>query len=300
MIRANDVIGYRYKVIAELGSGGMSDVYEARDVIFKREVAIKVIKYEYAKKIENLIRFQNEARFSAAFNHPNIVKIYDYGEYNNLPYIVNEFVKGQTLREILDYKRCFSLNESCSIMLQLCDAVIAVHSKNIVHRDIKPQNIYYASDGQIKLGDFGISVLIGSDLNVNENKKVMGTAQYLATELVLGEKPSFQSDIYAMGITFFELLSGRVPFDGKDPHEVAIMQVEKEVPSPLTINPDLPKEVEYIIFIAVNKDLNERYHTVSEMRKDILSLYKNKKIMKKKYFFFSLFGIGRNSWKIHS
>lgn len=295
MIRVNDVIGQRYKIISELGEGGMSNVYEARDVIFKRQVALKIIKFENAKKIDNLIRFQNEARFSAAFNHPNIVKIYDYGEYNNLPYIVTEFVKGQTLRDVLDYKRCFSLNESCSIMLQLCDAVIEIHSKNIIHRDIKPQNIYYSSDGEIKLGDFGISILLGSEINVNENRKIMGTAQYLASELVLGEKPSFQSDIYAMGITFFELITGRVPFDGKNPHDVAVMQVEKEVPSPLTINPNLPKEVEYIIFKAVDKDLNKRYKTVSEMRRDILSLYKNKKIMKKKSsIFFTLFGLGRN------
>ena len=293
MIRVNDVIGQRYKIISELGKGGMSDVYEARDVIFRREFALKIIKYENAKRIDNLIRFQNEARFSAAFNHPNIVKIYDYGEYNNLPYIVTEYVKGQTLRDVLDYKRCFSLNESCSIMLQLCDALIEVHSKNIVHRDIKPQNVYYASDGEIKLGDFGISVLLGSGMNVNENKKVMGTAQYLAPELVYGEKATFQSDIYAMGITFFELLTGRVPFDGKNPHDVAVMQVEKEVPSPLTINPDLPKEVEYIIFKAVNKNLDERYKSVNEMKKDILSLYKNKKIMRKRGSLFARI-FGRN------
>ena len=293
MIRVNDVIGQRYKIISELGKGGMSDVYEARDVIFRREVALKIIKYENAKRIDNLISFQNEARFSAAFNHPNIVKIYDYGEYNNLPYIVTEYVKGQTLRDVLDYKRCFSLNESCSIMLQLCDALIEVHSKNIVHRDIKPQNVYYASDGEIKLGDFGISVLLGSGMNVNENKKVMGTAQYLAPELVYGEKATFQSDIYAMGITFFELLTGRVPFDGKNPHDVAVMQVEKEVPSPLTINPDLPKEVEYIIFKAVNKNLDERYKSVNEMKKDILSLYKNKKIMRKRGSLFARI-FGRN------
>lgn len=292
MIRVNDVIGQRYKIISELGKGGMSDVYEARDVIFRREVALKIIKYENAKRIDNLIRFQNEARFSAAFNHPNIVKIYDYGEYNNLPYIVTEYVKGQTLRDVLDYKRCFSLNESCSIMIQLCDALIEVHSKNIVHRDIKPQNVYYASDGEIKLGDFGISVLLGSGMNVNENKKVMGTAQYLAPELVYGEKATFQSDIYAMGITFFELLTGRVPFDGKNPHDVAVMQVEKEVPSPLTINPDLPKEVEYIIFKAVNKNLDERYKSVNDMKKDILSLYKNKKIMRKRGSLFArIFGL---------
>lgn len=295
MIRVNDLIGERYKIVSELGHGGMSDVFEARDIIFKRTVAIKIIKFENSNKIENLIRFQNEARFSAAFNHPNIVKIYDYGEHNNLPYIVNEYMKSQTLRDVLDYKKNLGLNETCQIMLQLCDAVIEVHSKNIIHRDIKPQNIYYLSDGTVKLSDFGISVLLNSPLNVNENKKVMGTVQYLAPELVYGKKCSFQSDIYAMGITMFELLTGQVPFDASKVSDIAYMQVNDEMPSVLTIIPTLPKEVDKIVQKATAKDVQDRYKTVAELRKDILSLYKNKKLIKKKSNFFAkLFGLARN------
>ena len=295
MIRVNDLIGERYKIISELGHGGMSDVFEARDIIFKRTVAVKIIKFENSNKIENLIRFQNEARFSAAFNHPNIVKIYDYGEHNNLPYIVNEYMKSQTLRDVLDYKKNLGLNETCQIMLQLCDAVIEVHSKNIIHRDIKPQNIYYLSDGTVKLSDFGISVLLNSPLNVNENKKVMGTVQYLAPELVYGKKCSFQSDIYAMGITMFELLTGQVPFDASKVSDIAYMQVNDEMPSVLTIIPTLPKEVDKIVQKATAKDVQDRYKTVVELRKDILSLYKNKKLIKKKSNFFAkLFGLARN------
>lgn len=295
MIRVNDLIGERYKIISELGHGGMSDVFEARDIIFKRTVAIKIIKFENSNKIENLIRFQNEARFSAAFNHPNIVKIYDYGEHNNLPYIVNEYMKSQTLRDVLDYKKNLGLNETCQIMLQLCDAVIEVHSKNIIHRDIKPQNIYYLSDGTVKLSDFGISVLLNSPLNVNENKKVMGTVQYLAPELVYGKKCSFQSDIYAMGITMFELLTGQVPFDASKVSDIAYMQVNDEMPSVLTIIPTLPKEVDKIVQKATAKDVQDRYKTVVELRKDILSLYKNKKLIKNKSNFFAkLFGLARN------
>ena len=295
MIRVNDLIGERYKIISELGHGGMSDVFEARDIIFKRTVAIKIIKFENSNKIENLIRFQNEARFSAAFNHPNIVKIYDYGEHNNLPYIVNEYMKSQTLRDVLDYKKNLGLNETCQIMLQLCDAVIEVHSKNIIHRDIKPQNIYYLSDGMVKLSDFGISVLLNSPLNVNENKKVMGTVQYLAPELVYGKKCSFQSDIYAMGITMFELLTGQVPFDASKVSDIAYMQVNDEMPSVLTIIPTLPKEVDKIVQKATAKDVQDRYKTVVELRKDILSLYKNKKLIKKKSNFFArLIGLARN------
>ena len=295
MIRINDFVGDRYKIISELGHGGMSDVFEARDIIFKRTVAIKIIKFDQANKIENLIRFQNEARFSAAFSHHNIVKIYDYGEHNNLPYIVNEYMKSQTLRDTLNYKKNLTLNESCQIMLQLCDAMIEVHSKNIIHRDIKPQNIYYGSDGTIKLSDFGISVLLNSPLNVNENKKVMGTVQYLAPELVYGKKCSFQSDIYAAGITFYELLTGQVPFDGKKASDVAYMQVNDDMPSVLSVIPTLPKEVDKIIQKATAKELYDRYKTVSDLRRDILSLYKNRKLVKKKTnFFVKLFGLSRN------
>lgn len=295
MIRINDLIGDRYKIISELGHGGMSDVFEAKDIIFKRTVAIKIIKFDQANKIENLIRFQNEARFSAAFSHPNIVKIFDYGEHNNLPYIVNEYMKSQTLRDTLNYKKNLTLNEACQIMLQLCDALIEVHSKNIIHRDVKPQNIYYGSDGTIKLSDFGISVLLNSPLNVNENKKVMGTVQYLAPELVYGKKCSFQSDIYAAGITFYELLTGQVPFDGKKASDVAYMQVNDDMPSVLSVIPTLPKEVDKIIQKAAAKELHDRYKNVSDLRRDILSLYKNKKLVKKKTnFFVKLFGLSRN------
>lgn len=288
MIRTNDLIGERYKIINELGHGGMSDVYEARDNIFKRTVAIKIIKFDCAEKLENIIRFQNEARFSASFNHPNIVKIYDYGEINNLPYIVNEYVKGQTLRDILDYRRSFTVLEACQIMMQLCDAVTEIHKKNIIHRDIKPLNIYYLNDGSIKLGDFGISILVDSELNLNENKKVMGTVQYLAPEIVLGKKPCFQSDIYAMGITFFELLTGKVPFDSEVTSDVAAMQVNKEMISPLTINPKLPKEVEGIIMKATAKKPQDRYKFAEEMKQDIANILNDKNIkgLKKRHGFF--------------
>lgn len=280
-MKINDLLNNRYRVINLLGHGGMSDVFEARDIIFKRPVAIKIIKSEFADKPENLIRFENEARFSSALNHPNIIKIYDYSKQDGLPYIVNEYVKGQTLRDALDFKKRFQVKEACRIMLQLSDAVIYLHSKNIIHRDIKPQNIYYDANGDVKLGDFGISYLLNSTFNINENKRVMGTAQYLAPEIVKGELPSFQTDIYAMGITFYELLTGRVPFDGTDPSEIAKQHINSVIPSPLKIIPTLPKEVEQIIFKATNKNLALRYKNVQEMKDDIISLYNNKKAMKK-------------------
>lgn len=286
------LINDRYKIINSIGHGGMSDVYEARDIIFKRTVAIKVIKDEFVNNIENLIRFQNEARISCCLNHSNIIKVYDYGQIDNLPFIVNEFVKDQTLRDVLDYKRNLSVGEACLIMLQVCDAVIYLHNRKIIHRDLKPANIFYGADGSVKIGDFGISIVLNSTMNVNENNKVVGTAQYLAPEIIKGDKPSFQSDIYALGITFYEIVTGKVPFDADNPDVVARMQVKNIVPSPLLAMPNLPQDVETIIFKAVNKNLRERYQTVEEMRRDILILYSNKKAINKGHGILSrIFGL---------
>lgn len=296
MIRINDIVSERYKIVATIGKGGMSNVYEARDFILKRNVAIKFLKPEALKKVDNIIRFQNEARFSSALNHPNIVKIYDYGEYDNTLFIVNEFVKGQTLRDSLDFKGAYTINEACSIMLQLSDSLIYIHSKKIIHRDIKSSNVYILPDGSVKIGDFGISILLDSNLNINENKKIAGTAQYLAPELVTGKAGgSYQSDIYALGILFFELITGNVPFDGDNPNDIAIKHVKEVMPSPLKIIPSLPKEAEKIFFKAVDKDLRVRYKTVKLMRDDILNLYKNKKAMKQgRSLLARIFGLSSN------
>lgn len=296
MIRINDIVSERYKIVATIGKGGMSNVYEARDFILKRNVAIKFLKPEALKKVDNIIRFQNEARFSSALNHPNIVKIYDYGEYDNTLFIVNEFVKGQTLRDSLDFKGAYTINEACSIMLQLCDSLIYIHSKKIIHRDIKSSNVYILPDGSVKIGDFGISILLDSNLNINENKKIAGTAQYLAPELVTGKAGgSYQSDIYALGILFFELITGNVPFDGDNPNDIVIKHVKEVMPSPLKIIPSLPKEAEKIFFKAVDKDLRVRYKTVKLMRDDVLNLYKNKKAMKQgRSLLARIFGLSSN------
>lgn len=295
MLKSNDLISDRYRIVGTIGHGGMSDVYEVKDIILKRRDALKILKSEYLNNIDDLIRFQNEARISACLNHPNIVKIYDYDELNGLPFIVNEFIKDMTIRDFLDYKRCLGVKESCSIMLQLCDALSYLHSKKIIHRDIKPLNIFYGVDGLVKISDFGISIILNSPNNINENKKVMGTAQYLAPELIKGDKASFQSDIYALGITFFELITGKVPFDGSSSSEVAKKVLNEKMISPLKIIPKTPKEVERIIFKATDKDLMKRYKNVEELRSDILKLYQNKETINKgRSFIARIFGLSND------
>ncbi len=281
MIKINNLIDERYKIKVSIGHGGMSDVFEGYDIIMKRAIALKILNEESANNPQNLIRFENEARIAASLFHPNIVRIYDYGYFEGSPYIVNELQKGQTLKDFLNFKKFVSLPESCQIIIQVLEALSYIHSKGIIHRDIKPQNIFYGSDGIAKIADFGISMIKYYDLNIDEHKKVVGTAQYLSPEVIKGSKPNEQSDIYAAGVTFFELLTGYIPFDDTNANKVAYDHVRYDFPSPLDFMPTLPQKCEDIIKKATNKDLNLRYSSSFEMLEDIKDLYNDKNVIKK-------------------
>lgn len=279
--RDNEIIDDRYKIVETAGAGGMAIVYKAHDLIMDRDVAIKIMRADTASSKINLSRFEREARSAASFNHPNIVKVVNVGFSNGLPYMVNEYIDGRNLRQVLDIRGKFSFMEACDIMYQLCSAVTYAHNHEVIHRDIKPQNIFLTSNGTIKLGDFGIAIFQNAS-HVTKTATIVGSAHYLAPELFNGSLATTRSDIYAMGITFFELITGRVPFDGGNNIQVASMHVHNKFPSLKKFNPKTPDCIEAIIHKACQKNPNDRYVSSDMMRKDIEKILKNPSLLEKK------------------
>ena len=215
------VLASRYLIIKRLGEGGMADVYLAQDELLNREVAIKVLRGNLALEPVSLLRFQREANSASALTHPNIVEIYDVGEEEGLHYIVMEYIRGRTLKQLIAQRGALEKNEALAIMDQLISAVEEAHKKNIIHRDIKPQNVLIKDDGTVKITDFGIAT-VSDSLQLTQADTVLGSVHYLAPELARGESASFQSDIYSLGICFYELLTGEVPYRGETPVQVAM------------------------------------------------------------------------------
>ena len=288
-IKIGSVIDERYRVVARIGHGGMAEVYEASDIITKKRMAIKLIREDVMKNPINLRRFQNEATIAASLDHPNIVKVYNHGTFEGIPYIANEYVAGQNLKDVLDFRSCLPIQEAVSIMIQLTSALSYAHQHNIVHRDVKPQNIFYLPDGTVKLGDFGIAESLNITMNKGKPKEIIGSVHYLAPEISRGYPASPQSDIYAAGITFFELITGRVPFNDVDPVAVVVAHIREKVPSPRKYLPNCSKEAEKIIARATNRSLKERYQNAQDMHDDLVELNQNSKLLKEKKNFFARF-----------
>ena len=219
-------------------------------------------------------------------NHQNIVRVNNLGTYKGYPYMVNELITGQTLRQILDIRGKFSIIESLDIMKQLCRAISYAHQHGVIHRDIKPQNIFLASDGTIKLADFGIATFQNAN-HVTRSEIVIGSVHYMAPEISQGHPASERSDIYSMGITFFELITGKVPFDSQSAVTVALMHIKDKFPSIKKFNNKTPQCVEEIILKAVNKDPIDRYNSAEEMRSAINNILSNRELLTKKKTFFS-------------
>ncbi|MBE6107026.1 MAG: Stk1 family PASTA domain-containing Ser/Thr kinase [Erysipelotrichaceae bacterium] len=263
----NKMIADRYMIVKHIGSGGMADVYVAMDTLLNREVAVKVLRGELSNDPVALLRFQREAQASCALIHPNIVEIYDVGEDNGAHFLVMEYIRGKTLKQLIHLRGALAIDEAVAIMKQLVSATHEAHKRGIIHRDIKPQNVLVKDDGTIKMVDFGIA-LAHDALQLTQSDSVMGSVHYLAPELAKGEQATVQSDIYALGIVFFELLSGQVPFSADQPVQVALKHIREEMPSIKSMIVDVPQSVENIILKATVKKKEYRYRSALEMYQD--------------------------------
>ena len=278
---ANNMIANRYEVFKHIGQGGMADVFLAMDTILNREVAIKILRSELCADPVSVVRFEREAQAATTLSHPNIVEIYDVGEYKGHRYIVMEYVPGRTLKQVIRSRGSLEPDEAIDIEKQLVSAVSEAHHKGIIHRDIKPQNIIVKSDGSIKILDFGIAIAKGN-IQVTQANNVMGSVHYLAPELAKGKPASVQSDIYALGIVLFEMLSGDVPFKADSAVQVALMQMRNEMTSIRTINPSIPQSIENIITRATAKDPSKRYSSCVDMLDDLRTCFRRDRINERK------------------
>ena len=270
-----DMISNRYVLVKKLGEGGMADVYLALDTLLNREVAIKILRGSLSLDPVSLLRFQREANAASALNHPNIVEIYDVGEDSNQHYIVMEYIRGKTLKQLIAQRGAMEKHEAVSIMDQLVSAVVEAHKKNIIHRDIKPQNVLVKDDGTVKMADFGIAT-VSDALQLTQADTVLGSVHYLAPELARGEAASYQSDVYALGITFYELLTGQVPHRGDQPVQIAMKHLKDEIPSVREFNSHVPQSIENIIIKSTAKNKTLRYRSADEMLKDIQNALSDK------------------------
>lgn len=266
MIKIGMMIGDRYEILEKIGTGGMSDVYKAKCHKLNRFVAVKVLKQEFCENANFVSKFRIEAQAAAGLMHPNIVNVYDVGEENGIHYIVMELVEGITLKKYIEKKARLSYREAVSIAIQVSMGIEAAHNNHIIHRDIKPQNIIISKDGKVKVTDFGIAKAATSN-TITSN--VMGSVHYTSPEQARGGYSDEKSDIYSLGITMFEMLTGRVPFNGETTVAIAIKHIQEELPSPKEFVPEIPNVVESIVMKCCQKSPDRRYQNMQELIADL-------------------------------
>lgn len=264
------LLGNRYRLLDQIGEGGMANVYLAMDTILNRQVAIKVLRGDLSHDETFVKRFQREALSATTLEHPNLVQIFDVGEEQGYHYIVMEYIEGKTLKQLIKQYGPLSIGEVIDVMEQLVSAVEHAHSRGVIHRDIKPQNIIVRSDGTVKLTDFGIAIAQNA-AQLTQTNNIMGSVHYLAPELAKGQMATAQSDIYSLGVVMFELLSGRVPFSGDSAVNIALMHMEDEMPSIRKIvgHDKIGQAVENVILKATMKNKKYRYQSAHDMLVDL-------------------------------
>ncbi len=282
MITKGQKINERYEIIRSIGEGGMANVYLGYDTILDRNVAIKILRGDLSNDEKFVRRFQREALSASSLSHQNIVEMYDVGEDDGIYYIIMEYIEGQTLKQLLKRRGALTLSESIDIMLQLTDGMAHAHDSYIIHRDLKPQNIMIQDDGQIKITDFGIAMALNST-QLTQTNSVMGSVHYLPPEQAAGKGSTIKSDIYSMGIIFYELLTGELPFKGENAVEIALKQMKEKIPNLHEDNPSIPMSVYNIVLKSTAKNPKNRYNDAKEMHADLLTALDDDRINEEKY-----------------
>ena len=257
----------RYEILEVIGSGGMAVVYKATDHRLNRFVAVKILRDELARDEEFRRRFQTEAQAVAMLSHPNIVSVYDVSHSDSVEYIVMELIEGVTLMQYMQRKGTLGWKETLHFSVQISKALEHAHSKGIVHRDIKPQNIMILRDGTIKVADFGIAAL--ESAQEQRSAQTVGSVHYIAPEQARGGTPDSRSDIYSLGVVMYEMLTGQMPYDGDTAEKIALKHITGNAVPPQDLNPDIPDELARITLRAMNADINERYQSASELLSDL-------------------------------
>ena len=266
MIKIGMLIADRYEILEKVGTGGMADVYKSKDHTLNRFVAVKVLKQEFSENANFVSKFRVEAQAAAGLMHPNIVNVYDVGEEKGIYYIVMELVDGITLKNYISKRGRLGYKEAVTIALQVSMGLEAAHRNHIIHRDIKPQNIIISRDGKVKVTDFGIAKAATSD-TITSN--VMGSVHYTSPEQARGGFSDEKSDVYSLGVTLYEMLTGEVPFDGETTVAIAIRHIQEPMPSPKKLNPDIPYSVDQIVLKCCEKSPDRRYQNMQELAADL-------------------------------
>ncbi len=266
MVKEGMMLAERYEIISKVGAGGMSDVYKAMDHKLNRFVAVKILKHEFSENKNFVAKFRTEAQSAAGLVHPNIVNVYDVGEEYGLYYIVMEFVEGITLKHYIEKKLRLSVKEAISIAIQVSMGLETAHMNHVIHRDVKPQNIIISKEGKVKVTDFGIARAATSD-TITSN--VMGSVHYTSPEQARGGYSDEKSDIYSLGIVLFEMVTGRVPFDGETTVAIAIKQIQEPIPDPRVYVDDVPVSVQQIIYKCCEKNPDRRYTSMTDLITDL-------------------------------
>lgn len=261
-------INGRYRILKPIGSGGMANVYLAEDLILERQVAVKLMRYDFRNDESSIRRFKREALASTELVHPNIVSIYDVGQEVDNPYIVMEYVKGTDLKQYINENYPIPYKKALDIMGQILSAVEYAHQNGLIHRDLKPQNILIDDDDYVKITDFGIAIALSQN-SITQTNSLLGSVHYISPEQARGGMATKQSDVYSLGILLFELLTGKVPFDGESAVSIALKHFQESIPSIREIDPHVPQALENVVLKATAKEKEQRYQTVQEMADDL-------------------------------